>query len=139
MKTSKLRLLFPAELTGEPITYHLVKEYDLIYNIFHARITQGMHGELIIEIIGKEENINAGIEFIKSKGITVEYLTRTIIWDEDSCIHCGTCTSVCPSGALSLDADAKLTFDNSKCVVCEMCVDACPSKVIDVNFAEKKK
>ncbi len=139
MKTSKIRLSFPAELTGEPITYHLVKDYDLIYNIFSASVSQGMHGELIIEVIGKEENINAGIEFIKGKGIDVEYLTRSIIWDEESCIHCGACTSVCPSGALSLDENAKLTFDNSKCVVCELCVDACPSRVIEVNFAKKKK
>ena len=136
MKTTKLRLLFPSDLTGEPITYHLVKDYDLVYNIFQAHVKPGMRGELIIEIIGSEPNIKAGVEFLQQKGIIVDYLTKSIGWDEDSCIHCGACTSVCPSGALKLDENAKLTFDEDKCVVCELCIDACPSKVIVLNLTD---
>jgi len=139
MRTTKLRLLFPSDLTAKPVTYHLVKDFDLIYNIFQAHVNPGMKGELIIEVIGKEENIEKGIDFLVESGITVDVLTKSIAWDEESCIHCGACTSVCPSGALSLDENAKLTFDNSKCVVCELCIDACPSKVIEINFANKKK
>lgn len=138
MNTTKLRLLFPTELTAKPLTYHLVKDYDIVYNIFQAHIAPGKRGEMIIEVTGEESNIKKGIDFLIDNGLTVEILTRSIKVDEDRCIHCGACTSVCQSGALSLNKDAKLTFDDSKCIVCEMCIDACPSNVIAVNFSEEK-
>lgn len=138
MGTTKLRLLFPAEQTAKPIAYHLVKDYDLVYNIFQAHVKPGMRGEMILEVIGDDSNLKKGIEFLENNGVSVDILTRSIKWDEEKCIHCGACTSVCPSGALSLDKDAKLCFDDSKCIVCEMCVSACPSSVLDVNFTDDK-
>ena len=136
MKTTKLRLLFPSEIAAQPVTYHLVKDFDLVYNIFQAHIKPGMRGELIIEVIGRERNIEKGIDFLIKSGISVNVLTKSINLDEDSCVHCGACTSVCSAGALFLDKDAKLCFDNSKCIVCELCVEACPARVINVNFSQ---
>ncbi len=136
MKTTKLRLLFPSEIAAKPVTYHLVKDFDLVYNIFQAHIKPGMKGELIIEVTGKNSNIEKGIKFLEQSGIKVDILTKSINLDEDSCVHCGACTSVCPTDALYLDKDARLCFDNSKCIVCELCVEACPARVISVNFSE---
>jgi len=136
MKTTKLRLLFPSDLTAKPLTYHLVKDFDLVYNIFQAHIKPGMKGDLIIEVIGRESNIEKGINFLVDSGVTVDILTKSINLDEDGCVHCGACTAVCPSEALYLDGDAKLCFDNSKCIVCELCVEACPARVIKVNFSD---
>jgi ferredoxin len=50
-------------------------------------------------------------------------------------VHCGACTAVCPSRALTMNGDKwTLTFDHSKCLICELCVKACPLKAMDVNI-----
>jgi len=46
-----------------------------------------------------------------------------------SCVGCGACKAVCPSGAISLHPDIEgflcANIDNSKCVDCGMCYKAC--------------
>ena len=134
MASVKLRLGFPAEQTGKPVSYHLVKDYDLAFNIFQAHINPGMHGKMIVEIIGKKENIEAGFKFLRAQDIEVHLLENYIAWDENACMHCGACTGVCPSDALILDDDAKLCFDESKCVACEVCIKTCPVSAMHINY-----
>ncbi|MGE5580674.1 MAG: 4Fe-4S binding protein [Bacillota bacterium] len=50
------------------------------------------------------------------------------------CVHCGACTSICPSGALSMDAPAwTLVFHPSRCNACRRCVGACPVGAISAS------
>lgn len=42
-----------------------------------------------------------------------------------SCVHCGACVAVCPTGALNND-DGMVTYDPAKCVMCDACIKACP-------------
>ena len=44
------------------------------------------------------------------------------------CLQCdeASCAKVCPTGALSRNADGVVVHDASKCIVCKMCVSACP-------------
>lgn len=46
--------------------------------------------------------------------------------DQTKCICCGACSSVCPAGAISDDADGSYVIDESKCVDCGSCKDTCP-------------
>jgi len=50
---------------------------------------------------------------------------------ESTCVSCGTCLQVCPTGAIRRDAgyDAVL-IDTSKCIACAMCAMVCPFDVI---------
>lgn len=131
MKTIKVALYFPANQVTKPVTYYLVKDYDLQLNILHADISLNKIGKLIADITGTEQNIEAGLKYIEDQGITYKLFTKSIIWQEDNCVHCGACTSVCPSGALSMDKTTwSLTFDKEKCMVCELCVKACPLNVM---------
>lgn len=137
METKKIKvtMYFPAGHVTKPITYHLVKDYDLVINILHADISLSKVGKLTVDISGEEENIVAGLKFIEEQGIQYKLFTKTIIWQEDNCIHCGACTAVCPSGALEMDKnDWSLTFDKEKCLVCELCVKACPLRVMNVSI-----
>ncbi|MCX7842053.1 MAG: 4Fe-4S binding protein [Clostridia bacterium] len=135
MKTIKVSLYYPANTVAKPITYKLVKDYDLQINILHADISLNKVGKLVIDITGTEWNIEAGLKFIEDQGIKYKLFTKTIIWQEDSCVHCGACTAVCPSGALSMDKkEWTLTFDKEKCMVCELCVKACPLNVMCVSI-----
>jgi len=45
--------------------------------------------------------------------------------DDPTCVDCGLCTSVCPTGALKL-INAKLAFTKEVCTKCGLCSDVCP-------------
>jgi ferredoxin len=135
MKKIKLIMYFPPDKIDKPITYHLVKDYDLIFNILNAVIQPNKYGELVAELEGTEENLNKGLEFLKDKGVKYKLFNKNIIWSEEKCVHCGACTAVCPSGALSMDEKTwTLRFDQSKCLICELCIKTCPIKAMDVNL-----
>lgn len=135
MKKIKLLMRFPSERAAKPVSSHLIRDYDLDFSILSAHINPGMTGELTIELTGEENNLEAGVQFLRDEGIIVSILSRTIQWDSEKCTHCGACTAACPSGALSLDSNAELCFDQDKCLVCEVCISACPLKVMAVNYA----
>ncbi len=132
-KKIKVLLKFPAEKSTMPVSYHLVKDYDLIFNIFQAHVRFGKRGELAIELTGEEQNLEKGLQFMRDEGIEVHILSRSIMWNGDSCVHCGACTGVCPTEALTLDENAQLKFEQEKCIVCELCIKACPISVLYLN------
>jgi ferredoxin len=131
----KLLLRFPAERTGKPVSSHLIRDYNLDFNILSAHINPGMTGELTIELSGEDGDMDAGVQFLRDEGVAVSVLSRTVEWDGDKCTHCGACTAVCPSGALILNGNAELKFDQDKCLVCELCISACPLKVMTLEYA----
>ena len=49
-------LTFPPSQVTKPITYHLVKDYDLAFNIHRANVTAKEEGLLVLEITGDEED-----------------------------------------------------------------------------------
>ena len=138
MKSMKLMLIFPKDITTRPLSYHLVKDYDLVFNIFKAQIDYDEKGELAIEVTGTEENIEKGIKFLEDEGVEVTLLSKSIMHDEDLCINCGLCTSVCPTAALSITDDDMLEFDREKCVACQMCVTTCPMRAMSVNYFDEQ-
>ncbi|HOQ37421.1 MAG TPA: 4Fe-4S binding protein [Acetivibrio sp.] len=134
MKKIKVALYFPATEVTKPITYHLIKDYDLQINILNADISLNRQGKLVMDMIGTEWNIEAGLKYIEDQGLKYKLFTKSIIWQEEGCVHCGACTAVCPSGALQMDKESwNLTFDKEKCMICELCVKACPLKVMCVS------
>jgi len=48
---------------------------------------------------------------------------------EERCIGCGTCTTVCPTGAISV-RHGKARVDEGLCTHCEACVAACPHQAL---------
>ncbi len=135
MAKKRVVLTFPPELTEIPLTYHLVKDFDLAINILKAKITPGEEGKLVLELSnGSLEKIEDGLDYLEKHGVTIQPLSKEIVLDEEKCINCGACTAVCNSKALSMDADARLVFNKESCIVCELCVSACPMRVIKVMF-----
>ena len=128
-------LNFPPESGDKPLSYHLVKDYDIRINILKAEVYPGKRGSLLLELQGKKENIEKGVEYLIKQHITCEPLDKRIHFQEKKCIDCGNCTAVCFAGALTMNQDTwKLEFDKNKCVVCELCIPACPLNLFEIDF-----
>jgi len=128
-------LRFPAETVNEPITYNLIREYDVQVNILNADITHGKEGNLLIEMTGQSSRVNEALLYLEEKKVGITPVVKTILFDEGRCVHCGACSSVCFPGALSMDPlSKKLMFSPGECVACELCIKACPLRLFELNF-----
>jgi len=134
MTKIKIKIYYSRDEIDKPITYELVKKYDVMFNILHANINYGSEGNLITEISGEDENVKQALAYLDENGIRYKKYTKSIIRDEQACIDCGACTAVCPSGALTMDENAELKFEKDKCLVCGLCIKACPIGIIDIEL-----
>jgi len=131
----KIVLHFPHRQIDQPIVYHLVKDYDLQFNILKASITPEEEGLMVLEVTGKKENYSLGIEYLEGCGIKIEPLSRDVTRNDEKCVQCGVCVPICPTSALSVDLETrKVDFDNTKCIACELCVRICPPRAMEVHF-----
>ncbi|MFP4180537.1 MAG: NIL domain-containing protein [Spirochaetaceae bacterium] len=128
MSTKKILLNFSKQISEKPVVYHLVKDYDLVINIFRARITTEEEGYMVLEIEGDEERIQGGIDFIRSFGVEVSEAEKGLRWDSNICTHCGNCLTHCPTEALALEDSRtrRIRFDSDLCVECLNCIENCP-------------
>ncbi len=131
----RVTLTFPKRSSQMPVTYRLAKDFNVAANIIRAQVAPNQVGKLVVELSGDIDELDASIEWMRSQDITVSLTSREIVIDEDSCVHCGLCTGVCPTEALTLDpVSFKLVFARSKCVVCEQCIPTCPVLAISTNL-----
>jgi putative ech hydrogenase, subunit echF len=66
-----------------------------------------------------------GYPYVK-KDYKERYRGRIAI-DIDDCLFCGMCSRKCPSGAITVDRNARTwTIDRMGCVQCANCVEGCP-------------
>lgn len=131
----KLVLSFPENIVTKPITYKLVKEFNLEFNILRAEITPNMEGKMLIELRGDKAQIDQSIEYLTGTGVSVQEAAKDITIDKNQCVDCGICTSLCITQALILDDKSfKLKFNKDKCILCELCLDCCPVSAIKVHI-----
>ncbi|MCL2791468.1 MAG: 4Fe-4S binding protein [Spirochaetaceae bacterium] len=126
--TKKLLLHFKKNDTEKPIVYRLVKDHDLVVNIFRAKITPDETGYLVLDISGEEENIKKALKFLKSENIEINETDNGIRWDKDTCIQCGNCLSHCPTDALFIidRKSRRMEYNMEKCIQCLSCIENCP-------------
>ena len=135
MAKKRLVLTFPHNLVEQPITYHLIKDYDWMVNILSARVTPREEGKLVIEASGDKGALERGIGYLSELGVEVQPLAQDVKWYEKRCTHCSACIPICPSGALSLNREKmEVSFDSEKCIACGLCIPVCPYKAIEILF-----
>jgi L-aspartate semialdehyde sulfurtransferase ferredoxin len=134
-KKQRMVLRFPAESVNEPITYRLIRDYDVMINILNADISHGREGNLLIEMAGEKQSMDGAMNYLRSRQVEISPVVKTILFNQPECIHCGACASVCFSGALFLDQGTReLHFAPDRCVACELCIKACPLQLFELNF-----
>src|SRR4030042_4481057 len=95
MESKNVLLIFNKKIMYKPLIYRLARDFDIIFNVLEAKILPKLEGRLILELRGTDESINSSVEYLTKEGVAVETLADKIIRDEERCIHCGACTSVC--------------------------------------------
>lgn len=134
MIKKRLVLNFPSNMVDQPITYQLVKKYDLMVNILRAQITPQERGKLTIEVSGSRKNLDLGLKFLSELGVDIRLLAQGVRWHETRCIECTACATICPTGALSVSRpEMRFSFDKAKCIACEICIPACPYAALEVE------
>ncbi|MEA1904803.1 MAG: 4Fe-4S binding protein [Candidatus Hadarchaeota archaeon] len=130
--TKKFLLKYSTERADKPILASVIRKTDVPINILRADLTpEG--GEILVAIDAPDEKVKKIEELFKVQGLEVEEIKRVIQLDEESCIDCGACVSLCPTEALRLTEDYSLELDEDKCVYCEACVPACPMRALSVR------
>ena len=71
MAKRRVMFTFSPEITTEPIIYNLGQQFRLITNIRRADLTED-RGWMVLELDGKETDIEAGIAWATSKGVRVD-------------------------------------------------------------------
>lgn len=131
----RVTLTFPKRAVQMPVTYRLAKDFNVAANIIRAQVAPNQIGKLVVELLGDIDQIDAAIDWMRSQDINVSLIGREILIDENACVDCGLCTGVCPTEALTLDANTfKLNFTRSRCIVCEQCIPTCPVQAISANL-----
>jgi ferredoxin len=136
MKKTRVVLSFPPSNVEEPITYRLIKDYDLVVNILRASIDPGKQGRMVVELSGEESQLSLAFNYLDKLGVNIEPLSQEIQHLEERCTGCTACVPICPTGALDVNRESwKVSYDPEKCVVCFSCVDVCIYKAVEVNPA----
>jgi L-aspartate semialdehyde sulfurtransferase ferredoxin len=135
MLARMLVLRFPKEIVDKPIITNLVRNYNLTFNILKAQIYPRKEGLVVLELRGNRDDFHAGVQYLKDIGVVIEPIAQAIRRDEDKCYQCGTCTAVCPTGALHIQRpEMAVLFESERCSACELCVKACPTRAMIVTF-----
>jgi len=111
----------------EPVIARVVKETGVLINVEKANI-DSMAGEVLIDVPDADAALVR--RRLEEMGVAVRVMENAIIRDEDECVDCGACISVCPQEVFSFDVEWRLCVDSERCVLCGKCIRACPHSAL---------
>jgi ferredoxin len=123
----KIKINISSETVGRPIIAESILETGVLLNVSQAHFDRS-HGEVVAD--GVEEHYDKIHQALTSRGARVTKLDAPIEWNEDECVECSACMSVCPTRVFSLDEDYNLKVDQAKCIQCGTCVEMCPHRAL---------
>jgi NAD-dependent dihydropyrimidine dehydrogenase PreA subunit len=104
-----------------------ILKYNITFNIL--KFSMGTNGvNLLLDI--PDKMVTMITQALREKDVIVNKKGRVIV-DDEKCIECGACISICPTDALHYDINDKLKFSYDKCIGCLLCIDSCPRRAIE--------
>lgn len=133
--SKRIVLRFPRRLVDRPIVSRLVRDYNLDFNILKASVTPEEEGLLVLEMTGKQDDYDRGIDYLTKAGVKIQSLSQDVTRNEERCTHCGSCITVCPAGAFELEKSTrKVLFHDDQCIACGICIKTCPPRAMELHF-----
>ena len=74
----KFYLTYPKKLVKEPLIYQMGRKFDLVFNVRSASVREEI-GIIALELDGRQEEIDAAVEWFRAQGVTVEPIEKNII------------------------------------------------------------
>lgn len=125
----KIKINISSDIVTSPILSESILETGVLLNVSQAHFDRS-HGEVVADV--PEELFEKIRSALVSRGAVVKRLDTPIEWDEDECVECSACMSVCPTKVFSLDEDYSLRVDKSKCIQCGTCIEMCPHNALEL-------
>ena len=122
----KLMLHVAPGIVRQPLIASVILETTALVNIERASI-DAVSGEIVLEV--SQDKCEEVKEAFERRGVNVVLLEIPLIRDEDECINCGACVSVCPTGTFKFD-DWRVVADPGKCIQCGACITGCPQRAL---------
>jgi ferredoxin len=122
----KLMLHVAPSIVREPLIASVILETAALVNIERASI-DAVSGEIVLEI--SPEKCKEVKEAFERRGVEVVVLEMPVVRDEEECVHCGACVSICPTETFRFD-DWRVIADSGKCIQCGACVIGCPQRAL---------
>jgi ferredoxin len=124
----KLMLHVAPGIVRQPLIASVILETKALVNIERASI-DAVSGEIVLEVpLDKSKEVMAAFERC---GVKVVLLEIPVIRDENECVHCGACVSICPTGTFRFE-DWRVVADSGKCIQCGACIVACPQRALNL-------
>ena len=78
MAIKRVKFTFPTKLIKEPVIYQLGHKFKVVTNLRRADVREDM-GWVILELVGDEEEIDRGLEWVTSEGVRVDPVSGDVI------------------------------------------------------------
>jgi ferredoxin len=122
-------LKFGVESIRRPILAETVLETGALLNIIKAWV-EARRGEIILDV---DDAIAQDVmRRLREHGVEVTEIERVVEKDEEVCIHCGACLSICPVEVFTLDGERRVVAEPKRCTRCGICVGACPVSALSL-------
>jgi ferredoxin len=122
----KLMLHVAPGIVRQPLIASVILETSALLNIERASI-DAVSGEIVIEVASdKCQEVKMAFE---RRGVYVVMLENPVVKDEEECVHCGACVSICPTKTFRFE-NWKVVADAGKCIQCGACVASCPHRAL---------
>lgn len=123
----KVLLRFSSDIIQEPIIADTILTTGAKINIARANVG-ATTGEIVIDVPG--EYCQDVVHNLEKHGVDLSLLESPVVRDDEECVHCGACVSICPLDVFQFNDDWIVEVDEERCIQCGSCVEGCPHQAL---------